>query len=458
MDRHRQPRTNVRLLALGRLISVTGGAAAFAALNYTVWDLTRSPVMQSIALLLTFGVTGLVGPFAGALGDRFDRRRVMVVSEAVAALCYAGMAFVSTPVALIGFAFAAAVAELPFFSASRAAIPNLVESDADISWANSLVMLGVHAGIAIGPVIGGVLLGVVGNPSWVFAINAVTFVVSLGLTLLVRGSFQESRATANGGQEAADVPTEHAGLAAGIRFLFADRVLRRLSIAYLIFLLGMGIGMVADAPLATAFGAGGTGYGLLIAAWGTGSVVGALAGRWMTARTEPMWLVGGTFGISAAAFAVGFAPAFPLILISLLAMGTADGLAIVAENGIMQRRTPDAVRSRVTASFEAVLSIGLAVAYLAAGPILRMVEPQSAYRIGGATALIAAVLLVPLLRLRRDDAVGSTLGTATPDRAADLPAVEALTASAAPPRYHSAEVFEAADVVEGSSVLTDRGA
>jgi MFS family permease len=380
----------------------------------------------------------------------------MVISEAVAALCYAGMAFVSTPVALIGFAFAAAVAELPFFSASRAAIPNLVERDEDISWANSLVMLGVHAGIAIGPVIGGVLLGVVGNPSWVFAINAVTFVISLGLTLLVRGSCQEARAT-TGDETSAQEPTEHAGLAAGIRFLFADRVLRRLSIAYLIFLLGMGIGMVADAPLATAFGAGGTGYGLLIAAWGTGSVVGALAGRWMTARTEPMWLVGGTFGISAAAFAVGFAPAFPLILISLLAMGTADGLAIVAENGIMQRRTPDAVRSRVTAAFEAVLSIGLAVAYLAAGPILRVVEPQSAYRIGGATALIAAVLLVPLLRLRHDDAVGSTFGTATPDRAADLPAIEALAATAEPPRYHSAEVLEATEVVEGSSLLIDRG-
>lgn len=48
-----------------------------------------------------------------------------------------------------------AVAGLPFFSASRAAIPNLVEGEEDVAWANSLVTVGVQAGIALGPLIGG---------------------------------------------------------------------------------------------------------------------------------------------------------------------------------------------------------------------------------------------------------------------------------------------------------------
>ncbi len=42
------PRTAVRRLALGRLISVTGGAAAYTALNFTVWDITHSPGMQAL--------------------------------------------------------------------------------------------------------------------------------------------------------------------------------------------------------------------------------------------------------------------------------------------------------------------------------------------------------------------------------------------------------------------------
>jgi len=52
----RSPRSNVRRLAVGRLISVTGGAAAYTALMFTVWDKTHSATWQSVALLLTFGV------------------------------------------------------------------------------------------------------------------------------------------------------------------------------------------------------------------------------------------------------------------------------------------------------------------------------------------------------------------------------------------------------------------
>ena len=386
----RSPRSNVRRLAVGRLISVTGGAAAFTALNFTVWERTHSPFMQALALLLTFGVAGLLGPLAGHLGDRFDRRKVMIWSEAVGAAFFTGMAFVDTPIWLILLAFGAAIAELPFFAASRAAIPNLVESEDDIAWANSLVTLGVHAGIAVGPVIGGLLLAAAGSRA-VFAVNAVSFLISLVLTIGVHGRFQEDRD---------GLPNEHAGLSAGLVFLWREPVLRRLTIAWFVFVVGMGMGMVADAPLAEAFGSGELGYGLMIAAWGLGSTLGAGVGRFMTARTEPLWMVAGAAGITVTALAVGFAPLFPLVLGALLVMGVSDGLTIVSENGMMQRRTPDEIRSRTVAAFEAVLSFGLAVAYIAAGPVLQVLSPQAVYRVAALGAGGALLILLPLLRLR----------------------------------------------------------
>jgi MFS family permease len=396
MNRHPQSaRDKIRRLAFGRLISVTGGAAAYTALSFTVWQRTHSPAMQALSLLLTFGVAGLLGPFAGALGDRFDRRKVMVLSEATSAAFFFAMALARTPVQLIVLAFGSAIAEQPFFSASRAAIPNLVEDDAQLSWANSLVTIGVHSGIAVGPVLGGVLWARMG-PSWVFALNAATFLVSLVLTLTIRGRFREDVAHRPAASD------EHSGLAAGLRFLWNDRVQRRMAIAWLVFVLGMGMGMVADAALAESFGAGPVGFSLLIACWGTGSVVGSAAGRFMTRRTEPVWMVLGAFGVSAMAFTVGFAPVFPIVLVALFLMGTSDGLTIVSENGIMQRRTPDAVRSRTTAAFEAVISLGLAVSYVLAGPVLELFGPQESYRIGGVTAGLAALALLPLLRLRRE--------------------------------------------------------
>ena len=389
------PRAAVRRLALGRLISVTGGAAAYTALNFTVWDRTHSPGMQALSLMLTFGVAGILGPFAGALGDRFDRRKVMIASEALASCFFIGMVFVDDPGLLIALAFGSAISELPFFSSSRAAIPNLVEGDDLIAWANSLITVGVHAGIAVGPLLGGLIVAP-GGPTWVFGINAVSFVISLILTITVHGRFTDPAREASEG--------EHEGITAGIRFLFGEPVLRRMSLAWLVFVLGMGMGMVADAPMAESFGTGATGFGFLIAAWGSGSVLGSAAGRWMTVRTEPLWVVLGAAFIAVAAIGVGLAPWFWVVLVSLLVMGTADGLTIVAENGIMQRRTPDAVRSRTMAAFEALLSLGLFVAYLTAIPLLRAVEPQRIYLIGGIAAAAAAVVLVPLLALRREAA------------------------------------------------------
>lgn len=73
--------------------------------------------------------------------------------------------------------FAAAVAESPFWSASGAAIPALVDEPKDIEHATSLVSIGVYSGIFLGPAIGGVLVGYIG-PNWIFAANLASFLIS----------------------------------------------------------------------------------------------------------------------------------------------------------------------------------------------------------------------------------------------------------------------------------------
>jgi MFS family permease len=402
---NRSSRSNINRLAVGRLISLTGGAAAYTALMFTVWNTTHSALWQSGTLLLTFGVVGILAPITGQLGDRFDRRKVMIWSELVAAAAFAVMAFVDRTSILVGFAFISAVAEAPFYSASTAAIPALAESEDEIAHANSLQAIGRHAGIMVGPAIGGVLVGHIGA-SWVFGLNAISFVISVLITITVRGRYVQE------GSE--DEAEEHRGMAAGIRYIWREPTLRRITLAWLVFLIGAGIGMVADAPLATYFDAGPMGFGLLITVWGGGSVLGSLLGRNLNARTEPMWLVLGAAGIALGHFGVGFAPAFWFVLVSGLFMGTADGLTLVAETGIMQRRTPDAVRSRVMAAFDAALSLGLAIAYIFAGPVLDAVGPQKAYLLGGIGAALATIVLLPLWRLSRSMAAGPTPADAEP--------------------------------------------
>jgi MFS family permease len=404
-----EPRTAVRRLALARVISVTGSAAAYTALMFEIYDQTGSAVWLAASLLVTEGVSGLVGPFASVLGDRFDRRTVMIVSDLAAAACFAGMAMVaSAPGPLVLIAFLSALAEAPFWPASTAAIPNLVPPD-QVSWANSLVAIGRNVGIMVGPAIGGILLAAVGAP-WVFAINAASFVLSAALVVSVRARFVGDRSD----------ESEHHGIWAGFRFLFHEPVLRRISVAWVVLVLGIGMAMVGDVPLVDVFDAGSAGFGLMIGLWGAGSILGSLAGRWLSAATEMRWLVLGTAFVACIGVAIALSPWFALVLVLNVAWGAAEGITGVAEQNLFQRRTPDSVRSRVLGALEGLFHGGLAVSYVAAAFVLPAVGARGMYAIAGVAAGFSVIVLLPLLaegRTSSIEPVTATDGVASGDPA-----------------------------------------
>ena len=386
----------VRRLSLARLISLTGGAAAYLALNFFIYERTGSATWVAATLFLTFGTVGFVSPFAGALGDRFDRRRVMIVSDLAAAVCFFGMALVRDPGLLLVFAFLSAIAEAPFLSASSAAIPNLIQDEDQLGWANGMVSLGRNAGILLGPLLGGLLVASIGSGA-VFAVNAATFLASAALVATVRGRFRGESASAD----------EHRGLRAGFRFLFGDRVLRAISLSWLMLVFGLGMTMVADIPLVDLFDAGSFGYGLLIACWGGGSIIGSLLGRRLKATNEAKWLLVSIGVISTTSIVTGLSPWFTLVLGAILAMGIGDGVSLVAEQGIMQRRTPDPVRARVSGAFDAVVHIGMAISYVIAGPAVSWLGARGVYIVGGAAAFLGVFIAYPILRATRGvEAVG----------------------------------------------------
>ena len=389
-----RPRSAVRRLALARLISITGGAAAFAALNFTIYERTGSAAWLSASLLLTFGASGLFAPLGGVLGDRFDRRKVMIASDLAGAVAFGAMAFVEDPALLLAIGFVTAVVETPFWSASQAAIPNLVGKD-DLAWANGLVQVGANAGIMLGPAVGGVLLAAVGA-GMVFGLNAVSFVLSALVVATVRGRFSEDRS---------ELEDEHRGLKAGFVFIRHDRVLRVLVLAWTVFVLGIGMVMVADVPLVELFGAGATGYGMLIGAWGAGSVIGSLAGRMLNEGNESRALFAGTVLIGVTTAGVALSPWFVAVLVLILLAGLADAIVMVADRSIQQRRTPDVVRSRVVSASESVITIALAAGFVLGGPAIELIGPRGVYALGGAFAFVGAVVLLPILRASRREQV-----------------------------------------------------
>jgi MFS family permease len=100
--------------------------------------------------------------------------------------------------------------------------------------------------------------------------------------------------------------------------------------------------------------------------------------------------------------AIAVSPRFWPILALALLSGVGDAIVLVADQGIQQRRTPDAVRSRVIAASEGITSIAFVLGLAAAGIVLRAVGPKNVYAIGGLTAAVGALMLLPIMKHGRD--------------------------------------------------------
>jgi MFS family permease len=382
-------RSAARRVAAARLLSLTGSSAAFTALLFVVYRQTRSSGWVAAALLLTLGVRGLLSPLGSLLGDRFDRRSVMIVSDLAGALCFAAMVPIHGAGPLLLLAFLAAVAETPFFPAASGAVPNLVPVD-DLAWANSTVALGSNIGYLFGPALGGALVGALGAPA-VFGANAISFLASAALVASARGRFSAERPDASA----------HRGLRAGFRFIAADPVLSRMTVSAAVFALTVGSVLVAELPLAISFSTDAFGYGLLSTFWGTGALFGSLSGRWITERNRWHVMVYGCLVTATGFAAVAVAPAFVFVLGAMLVAGASDGLVDVAFELVYQIRSPDEVRSRVLGALETVFLVGLAVSFPFAGLLIGAFGPKVCYAVAGAGTVTAAALIVPLLRRYR---------------------------------------------------------
>jgi MFS family permease len=380
------PEAAVRRLALSRFISVTGSMAAYTALIDLVYVETDASTMYlSLTILLTIGAVGLFEPLGAVVADRWDRKKALIWSDLIGTSLFALLALTREPAALLAVALLTAIAETPFRAGSVAAIPNLVDDERLIAKANGWVGVGSNLGITLGPALGGVLVAWLGA-SPVFLLNAASFVVSAGLIWSIRAPF-------SGAGDTQDVGIENGGgFAVGFRFLRRDRVLLVVTVSWMVLLLGMGLGIVSDRPVADVFGAGSIGFGAMLGLWGLGSVVGSWVASRMTASTEPKALVTGFVLAGIGGVGIGIAPVFWLVLGCNFVWGLGDALTVVAEQGIIQRRTPDAIRSRVVAANESLVHVALMVGFLAAGPVLAAVGAQATYAIGGVTALMAGVL------------------------------------------------------------------
>jgi MFS family permease len=389
-DGRGRDRERVRRLAAARVVSAGGSQAAQVALVYQIYATTDSSAWVAAALFASMGISGLLSPLSGLVADRFDRRRVMVLSELAGAAAYAALVLAHSPALLVAGTLAATAFGAPFRAASAAAIPNVVHPD-DRGWANGMLATAFNVAQVGGPFLGGALVAASGAEA-VFAVNAMSFVISAIVIGRTSGAF--------GGRNALDANDRTRALLAGFHVLATNPKLAPLAASSALAFASFGVALVIDPALAQAFDAGSVGYGLLTAVWGGGAVIGAIiAGRTVTVARAPAAVVWGMAAMAVSLGSIVVLPTFALIVVAGAIGGVGSGFAFVPWLLLIQHHTADAARGRVVAATEACDQIAFLIGVGVASPVVAMTGPQHAYGLAG--LLLAAAVLCALAAVNK---------------------------------------------------------
>jgi MFS family permease len=387
----REPgRAAIYRISAGSAVNSIGSGATNVAFGFFLYDRTGSAVWLSIWFFFSFGVTGILTPVAGWLADRFDRRRLILLSGVAAAAGSLALIFAHDPVALVAIAFVDSIVGRAASPAFRAAVPNIAGEE-PLEWANGTLNVAYHIGNLLGPIIGGAMYVAVGR-SAVFAFDAATYLVAALTVWTLRMSFRAGVVD----QERSE--RERRGLLRGFQVVFSDPVLRALVFIWMLGYFAVDIVLVAELPLTRAFGAGALAFGIVEAAWGGGSIVGSLLGRRLRPDQDALGITIGVVGIAIANGLVAISPWFVLFVVLSGLVAVANGIEDVAGYSLIPRRSTDEVRGRVFSTFGTLGLVANAIAFAVAGSMAEGFGPRSVYAVSAVASLACVFLLRPIYR------------------------------------------------------------
>ncbi len=386
-----------RALITGLGVSVLGNQLTTVAVPFQVYAITRSSLivgLVSLAQLFPLIFGSLLG---GSLVDAVDRRKILIVVEAIGALCSAALALNADlgPQLWPLFLFPAVTAALSGIdsSARNAMLPGLVGLEL-LPASNAIFQSLFQTGAIVGPALAGLLLAGAGV-HLIYWIDAVSFLIAMSavFTMAPQPVTAAGEAGAGGTGAAAARPGWRSTME-GLRFVRKSQPVQG---AYLIDVNAMVFGMpraLFPALAATVFGGGATTVGLLYSAPGAGALLGALTSGWVgRVRRQGLAVVCAVlvWGLSIAGF--GVAHWLPLALALLAVAGWADVLSAVFRNTIIQFAGPDGMRGRLMGVQMAVVTGGPRLGDLEAGAVATAFGDTVSV-VSGGLACVAGAFLV----------------------------------------------------------------
>ena len=395
-----------RLLWGGSVISALGTWLLVLAIPAHVLLVTGSLRDTGLTLAAQYLPVLILGPVAGVLTDRWDRRRLMIATSLFRAGAVAVMLLGTAPGhywVLYGALIAESSAGVLYLPAWQARTPAIVGTGTLLSSANSLNALADGAVRLIGGPLGGILLAAVGV-RWLILADAVSYLAPAAANTATSrpsarpvtrrpASRPEKRHPANPGPAIAAVARD---LAEGARVLRAEPVARALLAVTVIFLAANAALSAMLIQLGIRRLGGGENTGFVLSALGVGFLLAAPLLRALLDRVQPRFLLTATLAATAAGQFVLFTSAsLATALPAAVAIGTFGSMSEVIPQTALQRVIPNAVLGRISATFlTGEAAVGLLGAL--AGPFLAQAIHLTGLALAASLVTLAAAALTLL--------------------------------------------------------------
>ncbi len=349
---------NFSLLWSAGLISMIGDWMLFIALPIYVYKLTGSALATSTMFIAEMIPSLLLGSVAGVFVDRWNRKRIMVITNLLLALGLLPLLLVHST-AWLWVVYVVAFVEsvlTQFFTPAESALPPLLVSEEHLGPANSLNSLNKNIARLVGPPLGGIVAGLLGLPG-ITLMDAATFLIAGGMIALIvmkSGHIQEESeivSTAAGRKH--PIVTVWREWLEGLRLVKRERLVSIMFVLFAVTSLGEGVfGVLFVVFVYKILHGGALQLGWLMGAQAVGGLVGSVLVGYVFKFLSPSRLI----GISAILFGLidlvifnypAFFPGFALAVILFVLVGIPGVGTMTSSYTLLQTAVADEYRGRI---------------------------------------------------------------------------------------------------------------
>lgn len=382
-----------RALWLGQALSHLGQSIVYVAVALYVYQLTGSAREVSLAVALELLPWVVMGPLAGLLADRLERKGMLVAAYLVQGGLVALLPFTTTLGQVYVLVFLSSLLAPVTRLVWAVALPSITGQKLFVR-GSSLDIIAYNSANVVGPILGGSLVGLVGaRPVFLVVVGCFLMAAIVTLSGAIPGAASER-------QEQLGPRMIWSDLREGVRFLAGSPILRYLVLLNCISSLGWSAPSVAAiAYLTDTLGLGAREYGLLHGVLSLSIALGVyVLGRYSRVLPWQHLLLAGVVLAGLAYMSVLGRPG----LIPMLGLWIISGLAWAAfwliDEALWAQVTPDRVRGRVYSLADAVICLAETGMTLLGGWLVTIRGPVQAFFVIGATISLGAIVLSALAR------------------------------------------------------------